>query len=80
MLDANAVAPLGLRVAGRSYWSWTDQEWAGLLGQDQRGFDNASPAWAATPCDHNIDAQLALTIRPVPCGQGGGAVRAVWPG
>jgi hypothetical protein len=26
---------------GRSYWSWTDEEWADLLGQDQDGFCNA---------------------------------------
>ena len=32
--------------AGRSSWSWTDEEWAGLLGRDQLGFRNAAPAWA----------------------------------
>ncbi len=27
-------------------WSWTDEEWAGLLGQDQDGFRKAAPGWA----------------------------------
>src|SRR6185437_10063673 len=31
---------------GRSYWSWTDEQWAGLLGQDQRGFRKTAPGWA----------------------------------
>ena len=31
---------------GRSYWAWTDEEWAGLLGQDQHGFRKAAPGWA----------------------------------
>lgn len=31
---------------GRSYWAWTEEEWAGLLGQDQHGFRKAAPGWA----------------------------------
>ena len=46
MLDATAVVLLRCAQAGRSYWAWTDQEWAGLLGRDQDGFRQAAPAWA----------------------------------
>lgn len=46
MLDATAVVLLRCAETGRSYWSWTDVEWADLLGQDQRGFRKAAPAWA----------------------------------
>ena len=46
MLDATAVVLLRCAETGRSYWSWTDEEWAGLLGQDQHGFLKAAPGWA----------------------------------
>jgi hypothetical protein len=46
MLDATAVVLLRCAETGRSYWSWTDEQWAGLLGQDQRGFRKAAPGWA----------------------------------
>jgi len=46
MLDATAVALLRCAETGRSYWAWTDEEWAGLLGQDQDGFRMAAPGWA----------------------------------
>ncbi|MFJ7280532.1 tyrosine-type recombinase/integrase [Kitasatospora sp. NPDC098663] len=46
MLDATAVVLLRCAETRCSYWSWTDEEWAGLLGQDQRGFRNAAPGWA----------------------------------
>jgi hypothetical protein len=46
MLDATAVALLRCAETGRSYWSWTDEEWSGLLGQDQDGFRKAVPGWA----------------------------------
>jgi hypothetical protein len=46
MLDATAVVLLRCAETGRSFWSWTDQQWAGLLGQDQRGFRKAAPGWA----------------------------------
>jgi integrase len=46
ILDATAVVLLRCAQAGRSYWAWTDQEWAGLLGRDQDGFRQAAPAWA----------------------------------
>jgi integrase len=46
MLDATAVVLLRCAETGRSYWSWTDEEWAGLLGQDQHGFRKAAPGWA----------------------------------
>ena len=46
MLDATAVALLRCAETGRSYWSWTDEEWAALLGQDQDGFRKAAPGWA----------------------------------
>jgi integrase len=46
MLDATAVVLLRCAESGRSYWSWTDQEWAGLLGRDQHSFGDAAPSWA----------------------------------
>ena len=46
MLDATAVVLLRCAETGRSYWAWTEEEWAGLLGQDQRGFRKAAPGWA----------------------------------
>ena len=46
VLDAAAVALLRCAETGRSYWAWTDEEWAGLLGQDQHGFRKAAPGWA----------------------------------
>jgi len=46
MLDATAVVLLRCAETGRSYWSWTDDEWADLLGQDQHGFRKAAPGWA----------------------------------
>ena len=46
MLDATAVVLLRCAETGRSYWSWADEEWAGLLGQDQQGFHQAAPGWA----------------------------------
>ncbi len=45
MLDATAVVLLRCAETGRSYWSWTDEEWASLLGQDQHGFRKAAPGW-----------------------------------
>jgi DNA-binding transcriptional ArsR family regulator len=46
MLDAAAVVLLRCAETGRSYWAWTDEEWAGILGQDQHGFRRAAPGWA----------------------------------
>ena|SRR5215467_3294848 len=46
MLDASAVVLLRCAQAGRSYWAWADEEWAGLLGRDQDGFRKAAPGWA----------------------------------
>ena len=46
MLDASAVVLLRCAETRRSYWAWTDEEWAGLLGRDQDGFRKAAPAWA----------------------------------
>jgi hypothetical protein len=43
MLDATAVVLLRCAGTGRSYWAWADEEWAGLLGQDQNGFCKAAP-------------------------------------
>ena len=45
-LDAAAVALLRCAETGRSYWAWTDEEWASLLGQDQQGFGKTAPGWA----------------------------------
>ena len=45
-LDAAAVVLLRCAQAGRSYWAWADEDWAGLLGRDQDGFRRAAPAWA----------------------------------
>ena len=45
MLDATAVV-LRCAETGRSYWAWTEEEWAGLLGHDQHGFRKAVPGWA----------------------------------
>jgi hypothetical protein len=80
MLDATAVVLLRCAETGRSYWSWTDEEWADLLGQDQRGFRKAAPAGPTTP--------YALTWPRTPsCSAGlprsaGWAVSAAspWPG
>jgi integrase len=46
ILDATAVVLLRCAETGRSYWAWTDEEWAALLGQDQDGFRKAAPGWA----------------------------------
>ena len=46
MLDATAVVLLRCAGTGRSYWTWTEEEWAGLLGQDQQGFRKSAPGWA----------------------------------
>jgi hypothetical protein len=46
MLDATAVVLLRCAETGRSCWSWDEEEWAGLLGQDQQGFRKAAPGWA----------------------------------
>ncbi len=46
MLDATAVVLLRCAETGRSYWSWDEEEWAGLLGQDQQGFRKAASGWA----------------------------------
>jgi hypothetical protein len=46
MLDATAVVLLRCAGTGRSYWAWTEEEWAVLLGQDQHGFRKAAPGWA----------------------------------
>jgi integrase len=46
MLDATAVALMRCAETGRSYWAWTEEEWASLLGQDQDGFRKAAPGWA----------------------------------
>ena len=46
MLDASAVVLLRCAETGRSYWAWTDEEWATLIGRDQDGFRKAAPAWA----------------------------------
>jgi hypothetical protein len=46
MLDASAVALLRCAETGRSYWAWTNEEWAGLLGRDQDDFRKAAPGWA----------------------------------
>jgi hypothetical protein len=45
MLDAAAVVLLRCAETSRSYWSWAEGEWAGLLGQDQQGFRKAMPGW-----------------------------------
>jgi hypothetical protein len=46
MLDASAVVLLQCAQTGRSYWAWTDKEWAALLGRDQDGFRKAAPLHA----------------------------------
>jgi hypothetical protein len=46
VLDATAVVLLRCGETGRSYWSWTDEEWANLLGHDQFGFGKSAPTWA----------------------------------
>jgi integrase len=46
MLDATAVVLLRCAETGRSYWAWTDEEWASLLGQDQPRFRKTAPGWA----------------------------------
>ena len=49
-LDAAAVALLRCAETGRSYWAWTDEEWASLLGQDQQGFRKTADAGSASAC------------------------------
>jgi integrase len=44
--DATAVVLLRCAESGRSYWSWSEDEWGALLGRDQQGFRNAAPGWA----------------------------------
>jgi hypothetical protein len=46
MVDASAVVLLRCAGTGWSYWAWTDEEWANLLGRGQDGFRDAAPAWA----------------------------------
>jgi hypothetical protein len=46
VLDATAVVLLRCAETSRSYWSWTEEEWAGLLGPDQHGFRKSAPGWA----------------------------------
>jgi hypothetical protein len=46
MLDASAVMLLRCAETGRSYWAWTEAEWANLLGGDQHGFHTATTGWA----------------------------------
>jgi len=46
MLDTTAVVLLRCAQTGRSFWSWTDQEWAGLIGGDIHEFRTAVPDWA----------------------------------
>ena len=48
-LDASAVMLLRCARTGRSYWAWTGEEWAGLLGRDLNGFREAAPDWADDP-------------------------------
>ncbi|MEU5547580.1 hypothetical protein AB0G85_35325 [Streptomyces sioyaensis] len=45
-LDAAAVVLLRCAETGRSYWAWSDEEWAGLLGKDLRSFRASVPVWA----------------------------------
>jgi integrase len=46
MLDATAVVLLRCAQTGRAFWSWTDEEWAGLIGADLHEFRAAMPHWA----------------------------------
>ncbi|WP_157108009.1 hypothetical protein [Nocardia amikacinitolerans] len=46
MLDATAVVLLHCAQTGRAYWSWTDEEWAALIGADLHEFRTAMPPWA----------------------------------
>ncbi|WP_405181820.1 hypothetical protein OG225_12345 [Nocardia sp. NBC_01377] len=45
-LDATAVVLLHCAQTGRVFWSWTEQQWAGLIGADSREFRAAVPGWA----------------------------------
>ncbi|WEB44706.1 tyrosine-type recombinase/integrase [Streptomyces yunnanensis] len=45
-LDAAAVVLLRCAETGRSYWAWSGEEWAGLLGQDLQSFRASVPIWA----------------------------------
>jgi len=38
MADATAVILLRCADMGRSYWSWTAQDWTRLIGVDQQAF------------------------------------------
>ncbi|MBB4787011.1 hypothetical protein [Streptomyces rapamycinicus] len=45
-LDAAAVVLLRCAETGRSYWAWTSEEWAHLLGKDLQSFWASVPVWA----------------------------------
>ncbi|WP_411130391.1 tyrosine-type recombinase/integrase [Streptomyces sp. x-19] len=46
MLDVIALLLTHSTETGRTYWGWTTQEWARLLGRTQAEFRQHVPAWA----------------------------------
>lgn len=46
MLDVVALLLLRCAKEGRTFWGWTEDEWAHLLGRDQTDFHRNAPAWA----------------------------------
>ncbi|WP_459548634.1 tyrosine-type recombinase/integrase [Nocardia sp. X0981] len=46
MLDATAVVLLHCAQTGTSFWSWTDEQWAALIGADLHEFRATTPGWA----------------------------------
>ncbi|MFE9328929.1 tyrosine-type recombinase/integrase [Nocardia sp. NPDC052278] len=46
MRDATAVVLLHCVRTGKSFWSWTDEQWAELIGADLHEFRAAAPGWA----------------------------------
>jgi integrase len=46
MDDAVAVIVLRCAKVGRSYWGWTAEDWAEVIGTDQAAFRRSAPSWA----------------------------------
>ncbi|MEU3343182.1 tyrosine-type recombinase/integrase [Streptomyces sp. NPDC006668] len=59
-LDAAAVLLLRCAETGRSYWAWSGEEWAGLLGKDLASFRTSVPAWAEAAARPQLAAHAFL--------------------
>ncbi|MCI3270628.1 tyrosine-type recombinase/integrase [Streptomyces sp. 7R015] len=59
-LDAAAVILLRCAETGRSYWVWSGEEWARLLGSDLPSFRASVPAWAEEAARPQLAAHAFL--------------------